>query len=127
MSDIGRFYILTKHNRYPDIAGTDKIMDKFNRETRSEIMSRIRSTETKCELALQKPLDDLGFKYQVRVYGIKVDLANKIIKIGIFVDGCFWYYCPVHGSIPKSNREFWEPKLKKEQGARHRKCRKAYP
>lgn len=30
----------------------------------------------------------------------------------MFVDGCFWHCCPDHGTIPKSNQEYWVPKLK---------------
>ena len=30
----------------------------------------------------------------------------------MFVDGCFWHSCPEHGTIPKSNQEYWIPKLK---------------
>jgi DNA mismatch endonuclease (patch repair protein) len=29
----------------------------------------------------------------------------------VFVDGCFWHSCPIHGSIPASNRLFWKAKL----------------
>ncbi len=29
----------------------------------------------------------------------------------MFVDGCFWHSCPVHGTRPKANAEYWEPKL----------------
>ncbi|MDP6637364.1 MAG: hypothetical protein QGG42_20900, partial [Phycisphaerae bacterium] len=29
----------------------------------------------------------------------------------IFVDGCFWHGCPIHGTTPKTNREFWSEKI----------------
>lgn len=28
------------------------------------------------------------------------------------VDGCFFHGCPQHGSIPKSNVEFWSKKIR---------------
>jgi DNA mismatch endonuclease (patch repair protein) len=32
-------------------------------------------------------------------------------RLAVFVDGCFWHACPEHGSMPASNRPFWEQKL----------------
>jgi DNA mismatch endonuclease (patch repair protein) len=29
----------------------------------------------------------------------------------VFVDGCFWHGCPEHGSMPVSNRDYWQMKL----------------
>jgi DNA mismatch endonuclease (patch repair protein) len=31
--------------------------------------------------------------------------------VAVFVDGCFWHSCPVHGSKPKANAAWWEEKL----------------
>lgn len=41
----------------------------------------------------------------------KPDIALTRAKIAVFVDGCFWHACPVHGSLPRNNREWWEAKL----------------
>jgi DNA mismatch endonuclease (patch repair protein) len=40
-----------------------------------------------------------------------VDIAFTKDKLAIFVDGCFWHSCPQHGSIPRSNTDYWIPKL----------------
>lgn len=32
-------------------------------------------------------------------------------RVAIFVDGCFWHGCPIHASMPITNRRFWERKL----------------
>jgi DNA mismatch endonuclease (patch repair protein) len=29
----------------------------------------------------------------------------------VFVDGCFWHRCPLHGSDPKANGTWWKTKL----------------
>lgn len=29
----------------------------------------------------------------------------------VFIDGCFWHGCPVHGVPPKTNSSYWDPKL----------------
>ena len=33
-------------------------------------------------------------------------------KLAIFVDGCFWHGCPIHGTNPVTNADFWENKIK---------------
>lgn len=29
----------------------------------------------------------------------------------VFIDGCFWHRCPEHGTSPKTNSDYWTPKL----------------
>ena len=41
-----------------------------------------------------------------------IDVAFTKKKIAVFVDGCFWHCCPKHGTLPKSNRAYWIPKLR---------------
>jgi DNA mismatch endonuclease (patch repair protein) len=31
--------------------------------------------------------------------------------VALFVDGCFWHGCPEHGTTPRSNSDYWAPKL----------------
>ena len=31
--------------------------------------------------------------------------------MAVYVDGCFWHSCPVHGTRPKNNAEWWAAKL----------------
>jgi DNA mismatch endonuclease (patch repair protein) len=31
--------------------------------------------------------------------------------VAVYVDGCFWHFCPKHGTIPASNASFWNEKL----------------
>jgi DNA mismatch endonuclease (patch repair protein) len=40
-----------------------------------------------------------------------VDIAFPRVHLAVFVDGCFWHSCPLHGSMPKANAEYWSPKL----------------
>ena len=34
-------------------------------------------------------------------------------RICIFVDGCFWHRCPKCYKEPKSNKDYWLPKIEK--------------
>ena len=45
----------------------------------------------------------------------RADVVFTRARIAIFVDGCFWHGCPVHGSIPRSNKDWWEAKIRRNQ------------
>lgn len=32
-------------------------------------------------------------------------------RVAVYVDGCFWHSCPVHGTFPKANADWWREKL----------------
>ena len=41
----------------------------------------------------------------------RADIAFTKARVAVFVDGCFWHGCPIHGTWPKSNAEFWRDKI----------------
>ena len=41
----------------------------------------------------------------------KVDIVFPRERLAIFVDGCFWHGCPVHGTWPKQNSAYWRAKI----------------
>ena len=91
--------------------------DHLSPAKRSWNMSRIRSKNTKPELIVRKVLHNSGIRYRLHVGDLagKPDLSNKSRKFAIFVNGCFWHQhkgCK-RASIPKSNTDYWIPKLEK--------------
>lgn len=69
------------------------------------------------EMELRRELFRRGLRYRVN-YGAlpgTPDLVFPRAKIAVFVDGCFWHGCPVHGTLPKNNREWWEEKLRRNR------------
>jgi len=87
-------------------------------------MKRQRRRDTASEMALRKGIFARGLRYRVdfRVVGRqRVDIAFTRSKVAVFVDGCFWHRCPAHGTIPKTNRDWWIAKL----GANERRDRAA--
>lgn len=50
---------------------------------------------------------------QAPVKGIRsrADVVFGPAKTAVYVDGCFWHSCPLHGTMPKSNEAFWSQKL----------------
>ena len=89
----------------------------MSREQRSRNMSRIRSKNTRPEIAVRKYLFSRGYRYRVN-YNItgKPDIVFPKKKIAIFIHGCFWH---LHGckysTMPKSNKQFWENKLNRNK------------
>lgn len=81
-------------------------------------MGRIRSRDTRPEIALRKALWAAGLRYRLKA-GVHLpghpDLAFPRAKVAVFVDGCFWHGCPDHGHIPKSRVEYWAPKIERNQ------------
>ena len=90
-------------------------MDIVSKKKRSEMMSRIRGKNTKPELEVRKYLYSKGFRYRIHVSSLPgcPDIVLKKYKQVIQVRGCFWHghHCKL-GSKPKSNRMFWNNKIK---------------
>ena len=88
------------------------LVDNLTPEKRSAMMSRIRGRDTGPEMALRRALWASGLRY--RIYPAlpgKPDIAFISGKVAIFVDGCFWHGCSLHGVMPSTNTEFWRRKI----------------
>lgn len=83
-------------------------------------MASVRQKGTRCELELRKILHSKGLRYRVQVPLLTkprrvADIVFAGPRIAVFVDGCFWHGCPEHGSMPKSNTQFWRDKINANQ------------
>jgi DNA mismatch endonuclease, patch repair protein len=82
---------------------------------RSEIMRRVRSTDTTPELIVRKLAYSLGFRYRLHKKELpgKPDLVFSGKRKVIFVHGCFWHghKCKRGIRLPKKNREYWTKKI----------------
>lgn len=79
-------------------------------------MSRQGAKDTTPEWALRRELHRRGLRYRVDapLPGMprrRADVLFRKARLAVFVDGCFWHCCPVHGVAPKSNAEWWKTKL----------------
>ena len=79
-------------------------------------MSRARRRDTAPEVAIRKEAHRRGLRYRVDapLPGLprrRADMMFSGRKLVVFVDGCFWHSCPVHGTRPKSNSAYWTNKL----------------
>ena len=77
-----------------------------------------RSSNTGPELVLRRLLHARGLRYRVSTRPIKsirrtADIVFGPAKVAVFVDGCFWHRCPDHATDPKTNSDYWKPKLER--------------
>jgi DNA mismatch endonuclease (patch repair protein) len=107
-------------------------MDKLSKQQRHANMAAIRSKDTKPEMIVRRGLWKCGFRYRLnhkRLPG-HPDLVLRKYRTCIFVNGCFWHG---HGvilnikdetlnienseccKIPKTNREFWVAKIRRNK------------
>ena len=80
------------------------------------VMQKVRTRDTAAEMKLRRELYKLGLRYRVDVRPLKnvrrtADVVFRSARVAVFVDGCFWHSCPVHGNTPKTNRNWWAKKL----------------
>lgn len=92
--------------------------DVFSKGQRSEIMSKVKgrgnaATELKL-ISIFRQHGIAGWRRNSRLIG-RPDFVFLNSKVALFVDGCFWHNCPVHGSLPADNREFWRAKLERNR------------
>lgn len=81
---------------------------------RSAQMSLIRSTNTKPEILVRRTLHSLGYRFRLHVRNLPgtPDIVLPKYRMVIQVKGCFWHGHNCRGGRkPKSNLEYWIPKL----------------
>ncbi len=69
------------------------LVDIVDKAKRSQIMSGIRSSNTKPEILTRKALHRLGYRFRLdsRIGKLKPDIVLRSRKVAIFVHGCYWY------------------------------------
>lgn len=92
--------------------------DIFSKKKRSDIMSRIRSSGTKPEAQTLRVFRAiLGHRWRIETHNPGIlgqpDLFLPSLSLVVFVDGCFYHSCPLHGHIPKTRKRYWKPKLER--------------
>jgi DNA mismatch endonuclease (patch repair protein) len=124
------------------------VTDVFSKRKRSALMSRIRGRGNKAtelefvrllraqnvtgwrrhvSVTLPKQKNETGISKHPRV---RPDFVFQSSRIAVFIDGCFWHGCPIHGTSPENNRRFWSEKLvgnrKRDRHVTHQLRRKRW-
>ncbi|HEX7298919.1 MAG TPA: very short patch repair endonuclease [Solirubrobacteraceae bacterium] len=87
--------------------------DKLDRATRSRIMSRVRSKDTRPELALRKALwaaGVRGWRCHVRSVPGTPDLCWRGRRVAVFVDSAWWHGHPSRWT-PGRHPAKWDEKI----------------
>ena len=79
-------------------------------------MLAAKGRDTKPERLLRSQLHRLGLRFRLQqklLDGLrrKADIVFRPVEVVVFIDGCFWHGCPIHGTWPKQNAEFWRDKI----------------
>ena len=89
--------------------------DFLTKESRSELMSRVKNRDTSAELFVRREAWDAGFRYRLSVRELPgtPDLVFRRYDTAVLVQGCFWHShsCRKGRRRPTSNQEFWNRKL----------------
>lgn len=89
-------------------------MDIVSAETRSRMMSGIRTRDTKPEVLFRKGLHRRGYRYRLQSKHVpgKPDFVLPKYRVAAFVHGCFWHRHGCHlFKWPRTRPEFWRAKL----------------
>lgn len=96
--------------------------DDYPSATNEGVSIRMRANrrkDTRPERAIRSALHRRGLRFRVdhplRLDGrtVRPDIVFTKRRLAVFVDGCFWHRCPIHGSLPQSNADYWLPKLER--------------
>lgn len=101
--------------------------DIVSKKKRSEIMSQIKSKDSKIEILFRKELWKQGFRYKKNSskYFGKPDVLLPKYKTVIFIDSCFWHGCKKHCRVPAVRKKYWTEKIARNK-ERDREVSKYY-
>jgi DNA mismatch endonuclease (patch repair protein) len=89
--------------------------DNLDKASRSVMMAKIRSHNTRPEIRVRRYLHKAGFRFRLHRKDLpgKPDLVLPMYRTALFVHGCFWHQhqgCK-YSTMPKSNADYWTKKL----------------
>lgn len=86
-------------------------MDVFTPKERSRLMSRVKGRDSALERRARSYFHAQGLRFRLQHGENRIDVAFPGAKVAVFLDSCYWHYCPRHRQVPASNRAFWLRKL----------------
>jgi DNA mismatch endonuclease (patch repair protein) len=81
------------------------------------VMQGNRKRDTQPEVRIRSLLHAQGYRFRkdlpVELAGgrVRPDIVFTRRRLAVFIDGCFWHRCPIHGTSPRANGWYWGPKL----------------
>jgi DNA mismatch endonuclease (patch repair protein) len=91
------------------------VADIVDKATRSRVMSRIRKKWTGQERKLHGLLKARKVRHKMHPPLPGSPDALIYPRTVVFLDGCFWHGCPRCYVPPRSRKEYWHPKIARNQ------------
>jgi DNA mismatch endonuclease (patch repair protein) len=97
------------------------MVDTLTPAERSELMSRVRSKDTRPEIVVRRLLHRMGYRYRLHERKLpgRPDLVFPRLRKAVFVHGCFWHQHPNPECrmtrLPKSRLDYWRAKLERNR------------
>jgi DNA mismatch endonuclease (patch repair protein) len=84
------------------------------------VMQGNRRRDTSPEMAVRRLVHASGLRYRVDArpsptLNRRADLVFSSARVAVFIDGCYWHGCPVHGTVAQANAEYWAEKISRNQ------------
>jgi DNA mismatch endonuclease, patch repair protein len=84
------------------------------------VMRANRKRDTAPELRLRSALHRLGLRFRVACrptpdIPFTADIVFRKARVAVFVDGCYWHGCPIHGTQAHTNAAYWGPKIERNR------------
>ena len=80
--------------------------------SRSQVMARVRGSDTVPEKLMRRALWHAGLRYRIQAKDLpgRPDIVFRSARLAIYVHGCFWHRHPGcrHARMPKSRLQFWD-------------------
>lgn len=80
------------------------------------VMRGNRRRDTSPEIAVRRLVHAAGLRYRVDAKPLaglnrRADMVFRTSRVAVFVDGCYWHGCPMHGTTPRTNTDYWTGKI----------------
>ena len=87
---------------------------KANRRRDTMPERRVRSALHRCgrRFRIDVPVEVPGRR-------VRPDIVFSRHRVAVFIDGCFWHGCPMHGQVPRANAGYWQAKLERNKARDH--------
>lgn len=102
-------------------------MDHLSPQERSDLMAKVRSTDTSPEILIRRALWREGFRYRLHDSGLpgSPDLVFSRLRTVVFVHGCLWHgHKCARGATPRTNVKYWRDKVNSNRKRDRRVTRK---
>ena len=87
----------------------------YTTKLRSKTMAKIKGSNSKPEMLLRKALwkENIRFRIHRKDLPGKPDIVIERYQLVIFIDGDFWHGYDWQKRKPKTNQQFWYPKIER--------------